>query len=225
MIGTAVYSTSSGVAGPLLIIAIITSASIAGWWKVFEKAEHPGWGALIPIYNIYLTCKIARRPGWWTVLFFVPLVNVVILALVMLDIAKAFRKSVLFGIGLWLVGFVFAPILGFGDAEYDEYEDDFDDYAYAPSGASSDDWRADVPATGAAGAGGMTPQGTGFPAHQPQQSFEPVVTPTPVAPVAPPTPPVSSLPPAGWFEDPQNPSQLRYWDGAQWTNHYHPKQG
>ncbi len=25
--------------------------------------------------------------------------------------------------------------------------------------------------------------------------------------------------PPGWHDDPQNPSQLRYWDGAQWTEH------
>ncbi|KAA9134407.1 GmrSD restriction endonuclease domain-containing protein [Microbacterium caowuchunii] len=31
-----------------------------------------------------------------------------------------------------------------------------------------------------------------------------------------------SLPPAGWFPDPQNPNQTRYWDGTQWTAHYAP---
>jgi uncharacterized protein YbjQ (UPF0145 family) len=26
------------------------------------------------------------------------------------------------------------------------------------------------------------------------------------------------LPPAGWYTDPHDPSQLRWWDGAQWTD-------
>lgn len=28
-----------------------------------------------------------------------------------------------------------------------------------------------------------------------------------------------SLPPAGWFADPQNPTQERWWDGTKWTEH------
>ncbi len=29
--------------------------------------------------------------------------------------------------------------------------------------------------------------------------------------------PQGGLPPAGWFPDPHNPTQLRWWDGTQWT--------
>ncbi len=30
--------------------------------------------------------------------------------------------------------------------------------------------------------------------------------------------------PADWYEDPEDPGQLRYWDGAAWTEHRSPKQ-
>ena len=30
------------------------------------------------------------------------------------------------------------------------------------------------------------------------------------------------LPTAGWYSDPQNNSQLRYWDSSQWTDHVRP---
>jgi len=29
--------------------------------------------------------------------------------------------------------------------------------------------------------------------------------------------------PSGWFDDPEDPTQLRYWDGNQWTEHRTPK--
>ncbi len=91
---------------------------IAGMWKTFAKAGQPGWAAIIPIYNVYVLCKIGGRPGWWLILFFIPIVNIVIPAIISIDVARAFGKSVLFGIGLWLLGIVFYPILGFGDAQY-----------------------------------------------------------------------------------------------------------
>src|SRR5699024_8256775 len=31
--------------------------------------------------------------------------------------------------------------------------------------------------------------------------------------------------PAGWYPDPQQQGQLRYWDGARWTEHQAPAQG
>lgn len=34
---------------------------------------------------------------------------------------------------------------------------------------------------------------------------------------------VTSLPPADWHEDPNDPTQWRYWDGQQWTNHTAPR--
>lgn len=33
------------------------------------------------------------------------------------------------------------------------------------------------------------------------------------------------LPPSGWFPDPENPAQQRYWDGAQWTEHTFSREG
>jgi len=87
-------------------------------WRVFEKAGQPGWAAIIPIYNVYILCKIAGKPGWWVLLMFIPVVNIVILLLVKLDLARAFGKTPGFGIGLWLLPILFYPLLAFGDAQY-----------------------------------------------------------------------------------------------------------
>ena len=91
---------------------------IVSMWKVFEKAGQPGWGILIPIYNIYLFLVIAGKPGWWIILYFIPFVNFVIGIIVSIDIAKKFGKDAGFGIGLAFLGIIFYPILAFGDAQY-----------------------------------------------------------------------------------------------------------
>jgi len=101
----------------LFYIAIVVLI-IAGFWKVFTKAGHPGWVAIIPIVNLYFLCKVAGRPGWWVLLMFIPLVNIVIYAIVALDVAKSFGKSPLFAVGLFFLGAIFYPILGFGSAQY-----------------------------------------------------------------------------------------------------------
>jgi hypothetical protein len=101
----------------LFYLAIIVVV-IAGMWKVFTKAGQPGWAAIVPIYNIVILLKIVGRPVWWLVLLLIPFVNFVILILVSIDMAKSFGKGPGFGIGLWLLSFIFYPILGFGDAQY-----------------------------------------------------------------------------------------------------------
>lgn len=99
-----------------LVLALL---AIAGLWKTLSKAGKPGWGAIIPIYNVYLILKMAGRPGWWLLLYLVPIVNLVVHIMVALDIAKAFGKSSAFGIiGLWLFSVVGFLMLGFGDAKY-----------------------------------------------------------------------------------------------------------
>ena len=98
-----------------LVIAIVV---IAGAWKMFTKAGKPGWGVLVPIYNVILMLDIAGRPLWWFILLFIPFVNLIIAIIVNIDIAKKFGKGVGFGLGMVFLGVIFIPILGFGDAQY-----------------------------------------------------------------------------------------------------------
>lgn len=44
-------------------------------------------GVIIPLYNLDLLLKIAGRPGWWLILFLVPIVNFVIIVIVWLNLA------------------------------------------------------------------------------------------------------------------------------------------
>ena len=99
---------------PLAIVALM----IIAMWKVFIKAGQPGWGILIPIYNVYLLCKIAGKPGWLVILLLIPLVNIIVGIMILIDVATNFGKGAGFGIGLFFLPFIFYPILAFGDATY-----------------------------------------------------------------------------------------------------------
>ena len=103
----------------LIVPIAIAVLIIASFWRIFEKAGQPGWAALIPIYNAYVMCLVAGRPGWWLVLFLIPIVNIVIGIMVAIDIARKFGKGGGFVVGMILLGFIFYPILAFGDATYD----------------------------------------------------------------------------------------------------------
>jgi len=56
------------------------------------------WMAWIPIVNIYFMCLLAGKPGWWLVLFLIPLVNIVINIIVWMAIAENRGKPSWIGI-------------------------------------------------------------------------------------------------------------------------------
>jgi hypothetical protein len=92
--------------------------SIIGFWKVLQKTDRPGWGAIVPIYNNWLIIEIVGRPGWWLALLFIPYASIVFMFILMIDLAKSFGKGTGFGVGLILLAPVFWLMLGFGDATY-----------------------------------------------------------------------------------------------------------
>ena len=107
-------------------------------WKIFTKAGEPGWKSLIPIYNIYVFCKIIRVSFWiWCLLIPIGLgvvsaiINNTTVTTIMsgvyafvfeilyaVKLAKAFNKGVGFIIGLILLPNIFYLILGFGNSKY-----------------------------------------------------------------------------------------------------------
>lgn len=98
-----------------LALAVVT---IAGLWKIFEKAGRPGWAAIIPFYNMYIVTEIAGRDILWFILLLVPCVNIVAAIMIWMDVAKNFGKDPIWGLGLAFLGPIFVPLLGFGDARY-----------------------------------------------------------------------------------------------------------
>lgn len=108
---------------PFLIVVPILM--IISMWKIFNKAGQPGWASIIPIYNIIVVINIGGKSGWWFLTLLIPLVNIVTLFIILNDFSKAFGKGFGFTLGLFFLGFIFFPILAFGDSQYVGFRSNF----------------------------------------------------------------------------------------------------
>ncbi len=101
----------------LIYLAIIV-LFIISWWKLFEKMGRQGWEGIIPIYNMVILLEMVGKPWWWILLMFIPVVNLVMTILTYIALSNRFGQSGAFAIGLTFLGFIFFPILAFGDAQF-----------------------------------------------------------------------------------------------------------
>ena len=117
---TSIPLQGSDAAGGLVLAiqVLFVLIQLAGMWKVFEKANHAGWKAVVPIYNLYVMLKIGENAWWWLLVLIVPIVNFYALYRIHAGVARAFGKGIGFGLGLAFLGVVFFPLVGFGNYRY-----------------------------------------------------------------------------------------------------------
>lgn len=102
----------------MALYAVMMLAILAGYWKLFEKAGEPGWAALIPFYNLYVVLRIAGLGIVYFFLMFVPLINIPVMLMATFRFVRAFGGGLVAALGLIFLPFVFAPMMGFSDAQY-----------------------------------------------------------------------------------------------------------
>jgi|SRR5687767_11680879 len=130
------------VIGWLLILVTLVST-----WRIFVKAGRPGWQAIVPVYNVFITFRIADLPMWQagtlvalvvarmvveSVLGFsggglivslvFPAASAGLWFVACLGVASKFGKGTGFAVGMAVLPFIFYPILAFGSARYGEPE-------------------------------------------------------------------------------------------------------
>lgn len=64
-----------------------------GTWKLYIKAGRKAWEAFVPIYNAIVLMKIINRSVWWTILLFLPIVNLIMFLVVWVETARSFGKN------------------------------------------------------------------------------------------------------------------------------------
>jgi signal peptidase I len=63
-----------------------------GTWKLYEAAGRKRWEAAIPVYNAIVLMKIIGRPTWWTILLFIPIVNLIMFPVIWIETLRSFGK-------------------------------------------------------------------------------------------------------------------------------------
>lgn len=87
---------------PLIIyFVIIQIIHFLSSWKLYKLAGVPWWYAMIPIYNAIVLMNIIKRPPWWTILLFLPVINLIMFPVIWVEIIRSFGKVGTFD--TWLV--------------------------------------------------------------------------------------------------------------------------
>ncbi|CAM3341329.1 signal peptidase I [Zobellia roscoffensis] len=77
----------------LLFILIIQIIHFAGTWKLYVKAGRKAWEAAIPVYNAIVLMQIINRPKWWTVLLFIPIINLLMFPIIWIETIRSFGRN------------------------------------------------------------------------------------------------------------------------------------
>ncbi len=144
------YNTILAALGLYVTIGLVWYVlQIIANWKIFTKAGESGWKSIIPVYNGYVSYKIAWKGLYFWIFFILTIAGgslysmgvqdansiylviaavLLILAVVLnvvfdYKLAQAFGKGVGFTLGLIFLHTIFILILGLGDVKYRKTQD------------------------------------------------------------------------------------------------------
>ena len=118
---------------PLIIVVVLVAIiiGIIPFWFIFKKAGVPGWKALIPFYNTYTLYEIVWKTDFFwislalSVSSFLPFFGIlasmagfVISIISTIHLARVFKKSDGFTVGLIFLPLIFHYILAFDKSKY-----------------------------------------------------------------------------------------------------------
>jgi len=103
----------------LLVGVLLVYAFVAYCLQVIANKTNTenAWFAWIPILNYVLMVNIAKKPVWWVLLFFIPLVNIIILIMVLVAICEARGKPA------WLTVVLIIPLVNLFGLGYLAFSD------------------------------------------------------------------------------------------------------
>lgn len=77
----------------ILFIGICQVYIFVKLWKLYKKAGFSPLLALVPFYNSIILLQIIKRPKWWVILLYIPIINLLMLPLIWVETARSFGKT------------------------------------------------------------------------------------------------------------------------------------
>ena len=77
----------------ILFFLVVQVIHFLGTWKLYIKAGRKAWEAAVPVYNAVVLMQIINRPKWWTVLLFIPIVNLIMFPVIWVETLRSFGKT------------------------------------------------------------------------------------------------------------------------------------
>ena len=74
----------------LIFFLVLQLVHFAGTWKLYQRAGRKPWEAAVPIYNAIVLTQIMKRPKWWVILLFFPIVNQLMFPVFWIETARSF---------------------------------------------------------------------------------------------------------------------------------------
>lgn len=77
----------------LLFSLAIQVIHFLGTYRLYQKAGRKSWEAIVPIYNAIVLMQIIRRPKWWVILLFIPIINLMMFPVVWVETLRSFGRT------------------------------------------------------------------------------------------------------------------------------------
>ena len=77
----------------IIFILVIQVIHFLGTWKLYIKAGRKPWEAAIPVYNAIVLMQIIRRPKWWVILLFIPIINLLMFPVIWVETIRSFGRN------------------------------------------------------------------------------------------------------------------------------------
>ena len=89
----------------VLLFLAVQLIHFGGTWRLYQKAGKKTWEAVVPIYNAVILMDIIRRPRWWVILLFIPIINLMLFPVIWVETLRSFGKNSAIDTALGLLSF------------------------------------------------------------------------------------------------------------------------
>ena len=78
--------------GWFVFFIIVQIIHFLGTWKLYVAAGKKAWEAAVPIYNAWVLLDIIKRPKWWIILLFLPIISPIMIMILWVDFIRCYGK-------------------------------------------------------------------------------------------------------------------------------------